>query len=191
MSRPLNWDALADFKMPPQPQIWKITLLERCGKRRFSRKPQDALMTALLYKSGYRQTSPFPVQTYPATSEMGVPSAVKPLRTATRTWNSATWRSKSRADRRCPRSLTQCILVSARLQRFIMGGPVPGLAGRGCWSAHAAQLPRWIPERNPLRDLRKRALLEENCAAENKGLEDGKLVVAVIRDISEKPSDTM
>lgn len=34
--------------------------------------------------------SPFPGRTYPAASVMGVPSAVKPLSTATRTWNSAT-----------------------------------------------------------------------------------------------------
>jgi cytochrome c peroxidase len=33
---------------------------------------------------------PFPGQSYPTTSVMGVPSAVKPFRTATRTWNSAT-----------------------------------------------------------------------------------------------------
>jgi len=35
-----------------------------------------------LHKSGERQSSPFPGQTYPATSVMGVPSAVKPFRTA-------------------------------------------------------------------------------------------------------------
>ena len=45
---------------------------------------------ALLHKSAEGRTSPFPGQTYPATSVMGVPSAVKPFRTATRTWNSAT-----------------------------------------------------------------------------------------------------
>jgi len=31
-----------------------------------------------------------PGQTYPTTSVTGMPSAVKPLRMATRTWNSAT-----------------------------------------------------------------------------------------------------
>lgn len=45
---------------------------------------------ALLHKSGDGRASPFPGQTYPATSVTGVPSAVKPFRTATRTWNSAT-----------------------------------------------------------------------------------------------------
>lgn len=45
---------------------------------------------ALLHKSAEGRSSPFPGQTYPVTSVMGVPSAVKPLRTATRTWNSAT-----------------------------------------------------------------------------------------------------
>jgi hypothetical protein len=65
---------------------------------------------ALLHKSGDVRASPFPGQTYPAASVMGVPSAVKPLSTATRTWN-------SRAERRWPSNLTQCILVSARLRR--------------------------------------------------------------------------
>ena len=43
-----------------------------------------------MHKSGDGRTSPFPGQTYPATSVMGVPRAVNPLRTATRTWTSAT-----------------------------------------------------------------------------------------------------
>ena len=43
-----------------------------------------------MHKSGDGRSSPFPGQIYPATSVMGVPSAVKPLSTATRTWNSAT-----------------------------------------------------------------------------------------------------
>ena len=45
---------------------------------------------ALLHKSAAERTSPFPGQTYPATSVVGVPRAVKPLRTATRIWTSAT-----------------------------------------------------------------------------------------------------
>ena len=45
---------------------------------------------ALLHKSGDGQGSPFPGQTYPTASVTGMPSAVKPLSTATRTWNSAT-----------------------------------------------------------------------------------------------------
>ena len=48
------------------------------------------ISTALLHKSCDGRASPFPGQTYPATSVMGVPRAVKPLSTATRTWNSAT-----------------------------------------------------------------------------------------------------
>ena len=43
------------------------------------------------------------------------------------------------------------------LQRFIIGGPVPGLVGGGCRSAHAPQLPRWIHKMNPSRDLCNRA----------------------------------
>ena len=45
---------------------------------------------ALLHKSPECQSSPFPGRTYPLASVTGVPSAVKPFRTATRTWNSAT-----------------------------------------------------------------------------------------------------
>ena len=45
---------------------------------------------ALLHKSGDGQGAPFPGQTYPTASVTGMPSAVKPFRTATRTWNSAT-----------------------------------------------------------------------------------------------------
>ena len=45
------------------------------------------------------------------------------------------------------------------LQRFVVGGPVLGLVGRGCASAHAAQLPRWIHEMNPSNELCNRAPL--------------------------------
>jgi transposase len=45
---------------------------------------------ALLYKSAEGRGSPFPGQIYPTTSVTGAPSAVKPFRMATRTWNSAT-----------------------------------------------------------------------------------------------------
>ena len=45
---------------------------------------------ALLHKSAEGRSFPFPGQTYPASSVTGMPSAVKPFRTATRTWNSAT-----------------------------------------------------------------------------------------------------
>ena len=43
-----------------------------------------------MHKSVEGRTPPFPGQTYPASSVMGVPSAVKLFRTATLTWNSAT-----------------------------------------------------------------------------------------------------
>jgi ParB family chromosome partitioning protein len=52
--------------------------------------PEVLRRRALLHKSAEGRSSPFPGQTYPATSVTGVPSAVKPFRTATRTWNSAT-----------------------------------------------------------------------------------------------------
>jgi hypothetical protein len=35
------------------------------------------------------------------------------------------------------------------LQRLVTGGPIPGLVGEGCRSAHALQLPHWIHEMNP------------------------------------------
>jgi len=78
---------------------------------------------ALLHKSPDCRTSPIPGQTYPATSVTGMARAVKPFRTATLTWNSATLRSTSRAARRRLGSLTQCILVSTRLRRCQRSGP--------------------------------------------------------------------
>ncbi len=45
---------------------------------------------ALLHKSSDDRGYPFPGRTYPTASVTGMPSAVKPFRTATRTWNSAT-----------------------------------------------------------------------------------------------------
>ena len=47
-------------------------------------------LMALLHKSTDGQGSPFPGRTYGLASVTGMPSAVKPFRTATRTWNSAT-----------------------------------------------------------------------------------------------------
>ena len=44
----------------------------------------------LLHKSADVLTTPIPGQTYPTTFVTGMPRAVKPFRTATRTWNSAT-----------------------------------------------------------------------------------------------------
>ena len=45
------------------------------------------------------------------------------------------------------------------LERFVVGRPVPGLVDGGCGSAHVLQLPRWIHEMNPSRDLCNRALI--------------------------------
>ena len=47
-------------------------------------------LVALLHKSSDDRGYPFPGRTYPTASVTGMPSAVKPFRTATRTWNSAT-----------------------------------------------------------------------------------------------------
>lgn len=54
------------------------------------RAGRGALRLALLHKSADGRSFPIPGQTYPVTFVMGVPSAVKPLSTATLTWNSAT-----------------------------------------------------------------------------------------------------
>ena len=48
------------------------------------------LYVALLHKSFDERGYPFPGRTHPTASVTGMPSAVKPFRTATRTWNSAT-----------------------------------------------------------------------------------------------------
>jgi hypothetical protein len=48
------------------------------------------IAAALLHKSAEGQSFPFRRRTYPLASVIGVPSAVKPFGTATRTWNSAT-----------------------------------------------------------------------------------------------------
>ena len=48
------------------------------------------LASALLHKWVDGRSSPIPGQTYPTACVKGMPSAVKPFRTATRTWNSAT-----------------------------------------------------------------------------------------------------
>ena len=45
---------------------------------------------ALLHKSGDGRVAPFPGQTHPTVSVTGMPRAVKPFRTATRIWDSAT-----------------------------------------------------------------------------------------------------
>ena len=50
----------------------------------------EVIEEALLHKSGDRRISPVPGQTHPTASVTGMPRAVKPFRTATRTWNSDT-----------------------------------------------------------------------------------------------------
>ncbi len=77
---------------------------------------------ALLRKSASGQRPPFPGHTYPAATVIGMPSAVKRFRTATRIWTSATWQSKSRDISRCPSSFTQ--LIQSPGQRS--PGPLPG-----------------------------------------------------------------
>ena len=47
---------------------------------------------------------------------------------------------------------------ASALQRLVVGGPVPGLVGRGCRSAHDLKLPRWILTMNPPQDLCNRVL---------------------------------
>ena len=52
--------------------------------------PLPHIVLALLHKSSDGRGFPFPGQTHPTASVMGMPSAVKPFSTATRPWNSAT-----------------------------------------------------------------------------------------------------
>ena len=64
--------------------------MKRTGPIAFLSEFAWSCYTNLLDESPECWTSPIPGQTYPTTSVMGVPSAVKPFSTATRTWNSAT-----------------------------------------------------------------------------------------------------
>ena len=61
-----------------------LRYFEELGDRSSASSIQNNLASTLLRKSGDGQASPFPGQTYPAASVTGMPSAVKPLRTATR-----------------------------------------------------------------------------------------------------------
>ncbi len=70
---------------------------------------EKQLREALLRKSADDRTSPFPGHIYPATTVIGIPSAVNRLRTAARIWTSATGRSKSRDMSRWPSCFTQFI----------------------------------------------------------------------------------
>ena len=63
--------------------LWRQNLVPQIGAADWCRK------WALLHKSAEGRSSCFPGQTYPMTFVTGIPSAVKPFRTATRTWNSA------------------------------------------------------------------------------------------------------
>lgn len=54
--------------------------------------------------------------------------------------------------------------ITTALERFVVGRPVPGLVGRWCGSAHAAQPPRWTHEMNPSQHL---------CKGAPGGLHDG------------------
>ena len=63
--------------------IGRHSFLQECSKSTRSG-------SALLDKSPDGWTSPIPGQTYPTTSVTGMPRAVKPFRTATLTWMSAT-----------------------------------------------------------------------------------------------------
>ena len=53
-------------------------------RARFTRDGNDPRTVALLHKSADGRGPPFPGQTYATVSVMGMPSAVKPFRTATR-----------------------------------------------------------------------------------------------------------
>lgn len=90
---------------------------------------------------------------------IGIPRAVKPVSTATRTWNSATRRSKSRAIRRRQGCFTRCIVVSTRLwrsqplHRRQMAPPMPPSASVSTetaagkiWHAHPGSPARRRPE---------------------------------------------
>ena len=51
------------------------------------------------------------------------------------------------------------------LERFVIGRPVPRPVDRGCRSAHVSQLPYWINEMNPSRDLCNRAVCSQSDPA--------------------------
>ena len=81
------------------------------------------------------RTAPGPGQTYAMTFVPGMPGAVQPFSTATRSWNSATCRSKSRAMRRCRSSFTQWIQSPGKRSPGSFSGP-----------AHiSTRLRRWSP----------------------------------------------
>jgi hypothetical protein len=81
----------ADPNYRPTKSVWN---LGEDGVERMFERPKRIkcwwIETALLHKSADGRTSPYPGQTYPTTFVRGMPRAVKPFSTATRTWNSAT-----------------------------------------------------------------------------------------------------
>lgn len=103
--------ALRFSKAAPAEEALKALIAESEGEG------HGAIALALLRKSADDRTCPFPGHSYPAATVIGIPSAVKRLRTAARIWTSATWRSKSRDINRWPSSFTQFIFVSTLLRR--------------------------------------------------------------------------
>lgn len=89
----LFWDAVPSRLQDPRQDFDDARIvLGPCGRHTHEAgaKPGISERSALLHKLGDSRTSPFPGRTCPTASVMGLPSAVKPFSTATRTWNSAT-----------------------------------------------------------------------------------------------------
>lgn len=80
----------------------------------------------------WRWTAPIPIAAYPATFVTGMPSAVSPFRTATRIWNSAICRSKSRAMH-CPAGAIRWMLPRGGAKAH----------GRGFSTPAAPRCARW------------------------------------------------
>ena len=86
-----NW--WHDVEVPQADGYWPLTAqkLSQDRRRRYQKLVlHRELREALLHKSADGRTSPSAEQTYPATFVTGMPSAVNPFSTTTRTWNSAT-----------------------------------------------------------------------------------------------------
>lgn len=73
-------DRRRDHQKPSVGRPWNFDLLSRGGRYRQSDLPIEA---ALLRKSSEVRRSPFPGRTHSTASVTGMPSVVKPLRTAT------------------------------------------------------------------------------------------------------------
>lgn len=92
------WAANGHSKKSPFP-AGKNGLCQSSGQSRQTSPLKSAMPSncvslssrvALLHKSADGRSFPFPGRTHPTVSVIGMPSAVKPFKTATRTWNSAT-----------------------------------------------------------------------------------------------------